>query len=164
MKGLVRASLLTCAGTAGVALGAPAAAQGAPPAPRGSATATQDTDTIIVTARRTEERLQDVPISITLFNQQQLTNRNLFNAADLGTYTPSLSTNARYGAEKAAIAIRGFVQDLATSPSVGVYFTDVVAPRGAGSTTSGNGVGRTWAGIRSTCRRSPPTSPTRRSR
>ena len=50
---------------------------------------------IIVTARRTEERLQDVPISITVFTPQQLTNRNIVNPGDLGTYTPSLSTNGR---------------------------------------------------------------------
>lgn len=40
---------------------------------------------IIVTARRTEEKLQDVPISITVFTQDQITNRNIFNAADLGS-------------------------------------------------------------------------------
>jgi iron complex outermembrane receptor protein len=46
------------------------------------------TGDIIVTARRSEERLQDVPISITVFNQQQISNRNIVTAADLGTYTP----------------------------------------------------------------------------
>jgi iron complex outermembrane receptor protein len=96
---------------------------------------------IIVTARRVEERLQDVPISITVFSPQQINNRNIINAADLGTFTPSLSTNSKFGSEKASFAIRGFVQDLATQPSVGVYFADVVAPRSGGSTTSGNGVG-----------------------
>ena len=41
---------------------------------------------VIVTARRVEERLQDVPISITVFNQEQLTNRNVINASDLAAY------------------------------------------------------------------------------
>lgn len=98
-------------------------------------------DDIVVTARRVEERLQDVPISITVFNQGQIDNRNIVNAADLAIYTPSLSVNARYGPEKASFAIRGFVQDLGTAPSVGVYFADVVGPRGASTTTGGNGVG-----------------------
>lgn len=98
-------------------------------------------DDIIVTARRVEERLQDVPISITVFDQNQLAQRNIINTADLGLYTPSLTTNAKYGPEKASFVIRGFVQDLATQPSVGVYFADVVGPRAGGSTTSGNGVG-----------------------
>jgi iron complex outermembrane receptor protein len=100
-----------------------------------------DTGAIVVTARRVEEKLQDVPISITVFTQQAISNRNIVNAADLGTYTPSLTTNSKFGAEKASFVIRGFVQDLATQPSVGVYFADVVAPRAGGSTTSGNGVG-----------------------
>jgi len=98
-------------------------------------------DDIIVTARRVEEKLQDVPISITVYNQEQIASRNIVNAADLGIYTPSLSTNSRFGVEKASFVIRGFVQDSPTQPSVGVYFADVVGPRAAASTPSGNGVG-----------------------
>src|ERR1700730_10033016 len=52
---------------------------------------------VIVTARRVEERLQDVPISITVFNQEQLTNRNVVNSTDLAAYTPSLSANTNFG-------------------------------------------------------------------
>ncbi|MCW1431641.1 TonB-dependent receptor [Novosphingobium sp. JCM 18896] len=100
-----------------------------------------DGSDIVVTARRTEERLQDVPISITVFNQAQISDRNIVTAADLGTYTPSLSTNTRFGPDKASFAIRGFSQDPATSPSVGVYFAEVVAPRSAGATTGGSGSG-----------------------
>ena len=86
---------------------------------------------IIVTARRFEERLQDVPISITVFNQEQLASRNVINSQDLALYTPSLSANNNFGSQNASFAIRGFVQDIGTQPSVGVYFADVVAPRGA---------------------------------
>ena len=74
---------------------------------------------IIVTARRTEERLQDVPISITVYNQDQLQKRNVAVASDLATYTPSLSVNTRFGPEKATFAIRGFNQD------AGDIFADV---------------------------------------
>ena len=99
------------------------------------------TGDIIVTARRTEEKLQDVPISITVFNQEQLTSRNITNATELAAYTPSLSLNSRYGPEKSSFAIRGFSQDLNTLPTVGVYFAEVVAPRLASNITSGNGAG-----------------------
>src|SRR5580693_558953 len=71
---------------------------------------------IIVTARRVEERLQDVPISITVFNQQQLNNRNIVNAQDLAGFTPSLSTNNNFGNANSSFAIRGFVQDIGTQP------------------------------------------------
>jgi iron complex outermembrane receptor protein len=97
---------------------------------------------VIVTARRVEERLQDVPISITVFNQEQLTNRNVVNSADLANYTPSLSANSNFGAENSSFAIRGFVQDAGTPPSVGVYFGDVVALRGpTQGTQAGDGAG-----------------------
>jgi iron complex outermembrane recepter protein len=99
------------------------------------------TGDIIVTARRTEERLQDVPISITVYNQQQLDNRNVTTATELAIYTPSLASNNRFGPDKASFAIRGFSMIETTSPTVGVYFADVVSPRAAAGTASGNGAG-----------------------
>src|SRR5580700_10826383 len=111
---------------------APAAA----PAPE------DDLLSIIVTARRFEERLQDVPISISVFNQQQLDNRNIVNANDLAAYTPSLQVNNNFGPDNSAFSIRGFVQDIGTQPSVGVFFADVVAPRGASNNIPvGDGAG-----------------------
>jgi len=103
--------------------------------------AAADDGAIIVTARRVEEKLQDVPISIQVFNQAQLTQKNISVATDLATYTPSLSVNQRYGPEKASFSLRGFVQDQSTAPTVGIYFAEVVGVRAQGGTTSGNTVG-----------------------
>jgi iron complex outermembrane receptor protein len=105
------------------------------------AMASNDDGAIIVTARRVEEKLQDVPISITVFTQDQLSNRNIVNSADLAAYTPSLSLNSRYGPEKSSFAIRGFSQDLQTQPTVGVYFADAPALRLNSNLTAGNGAG-----------------------
>src|SRR5439155_19257436 len=55
---------------------------------------------IIVTARRSEEKLQDVPISITVMSQEAISKRNITNAGDLANYVPSLATNANFGPEK----------------------------------------------------------------
>ena len=118
-----------------IVLSAPALAQEAD-----DATASGAGD-IIVTAQRVEQRLQDVPISITVFNQEQLTRRNIAVATDLAAYTPSLSVNQRFGPEKANFNIRGFNQDASTAPTVGVYFAEVVGVRAQGGTTSGNTVG-----------------------
>ncbi len=96
---------------------------------------------IVVTARRFEEKLQDVPISITVFTQEQLSNRNVVSSTDLAAYTPSLSLNARFGPDKASFAIRGFAQELNTLPTVAVYFADAVAPRLSSNITSGHGAG-----------------------
>ena len=89
-----------------------------------------EVEQVVVTARRREERLQDVPISISVFNQKQLQNHNVVNAQDLAAYTPSLQADSDFGSQNSSFAIRGFAQDIGTAPSVGVFFDDVVAPRG----------------------------------
>jgi len=94
---------------------------------------------IVVTARRVQERLQDVPVSISVFNQQQLDDRRVVDTSSLADNTPGLSASSNFGPLNASFAIRGFVQDNFTSPSVGVYFADVISPRGAASVTSGDG-------------------------
>ena len=86
---------------------------------------------IIVTARRVEEKLQDVPISITVLSQEAISKRNIVSGSDLGAYVPSLVSNQQFGPEKASFAIRGFTQEGKTSPSVAVYFADVVGGRGS---------------------------------
>ena len=102
-----------------------------PASPAGAAPAAPTgLETIVVTARRREERLQEVPISIKVLNQAQLSAHNIVTAQDLATYTPSLSVNTDFGSANTTFAIRGFVQDLGTQPSVATYFADVVAPRG----------------------------------
>ena len=94
---------------------------------------TGDLTEVIVTARRVEERLQDVPISIQVFSQTQLDRHDITNSSDLAQYTPSLSANPNFGNDETTFAIRGFNQDPGSPPSVGVYFADVVAPRGNGN-------------------------------
>jgi iron complex outermembrane receptor protein len=96
---------------------------------------------IIVTARRIEEKLSDVPISISVLSQQALTSRNVVQLADLANYTPGLAVNQRFGPERATFAIRGFSQDPGTSPSVGVYFAEVPGIRVQGGSLSGNTLG-----------------------
>ncbi|MDR3417215.1 MAG: TonB-dependent receptor [Nevskia sp.] len=111
----------------------------APPAPQTERANSNRLEEIVVTAERREERLQDVPISISVFTQKQLANANISNPSDLALYTPSLSVNPRFGSDNASFSIRGFTQDLRTTASVGVYFAEVVAPRGQSSQTSGDG-------------------------
>lgn len=135
MRGSLYKSSLCVTTALGLACTAPAYAEE-------SAQSAQTMADIIVTARRVEERLQDVPISITVFNQEQLAQQNVFSGKDLATYTPSLSANSRYGADFASFALRGFTQEARTTASVGVYFADVVTPRTSGAASaSGDGAG-----------------------
>lgn len=96
---------------------------------------------VIVTAQRRAESQQDVAISITVLNQEQLANANMTNTSDLADYTPSLSVNNRFGPENASFSLRGFTTALRTTASVGVYFAEVAAPRGQNVQTSGDGAG-----------------------
>jgi iron complex outermembrane recepter protein len=96
---------------------------------------------IIVNARRMDERLQDVPISITVLDEKSLANNNIVSAKDIATYTPGLSTNNRFGSDNTTWTIRGFTQEQRTTATVGTYFADVVAPRGSGATQGGDGAG-----------------------
>lgn len=106
------------------------------------AQAVGNAEDIVVTARRVEERLQDVPISISVFNQQQLSERNVLSGDDLAKITPGLTSNSQFGTEHTAFNLRGFKQDIGTSPTVGVYFGDVVTPRGGASGSfAGDGAG-----------------------
>ncbi|MCW1401704.1 TonB-dependent receptor [Novosphingobium sp. MW5] len=136
MKAIYRTTASIFAAALMMSLGGPALAQDA-----SDEDAADSAGDIVVTARRVEERLQDVPISITVFNQEQLSQRNIAVPSDLATYTPSLSSNTRFGPEKATFAIRGFNQDASTAPTVGVYFADVVGTRAQGGTAGGNTVG-----------------------
>ncbi len=123
---LVPASLLS------LGLAAPVMAQTAPQVAM---------EEVFVSARRQEENSQDIPISITIVDQEALANANVFSAVDLKQFAPSLAVNTRFGPDQASFAIRGFTQELRTTPSVGFYFAEVVAPRGGGSVTSGDGAG-----------------------
>jgi iron complex outermembrane receptor protein len=96
-----------------------------------------DERAIIVTARRVEERLQDVPISLTVVSPERLTKANISSAEDLTRVVPGLNVQSRFSAEQTSFSIRGFSQDLRTSASVGTYFAEVVAPRGGGATLPG---------------------------
>ena len=96
---------------------------------------------IVVTARRVEEKLQDVPISITVLSEKTLANNNITSAKDIATYTPGLSTNNRFGSDNTTWTVRGFTQEQRTTATVGTYFADVVAPRGSGATQGGDGAG-----------------------
>jgi iron complex outermembrane receptor protein len=107
-------------------------------APVPTAESTEDLSEIVVTARRVEERAQDVPISMTIFSQQALSDRNIVTATDLAAATPSVAVDNQFGNDVTSFSIRGFAQQLNTTPSVAVYFADAVLPRG-GSVGEGGG-------------------------
>jgi iron complex outermembrane receptor protein len=139
--GLRTFKLLTGAGLLATALAAHADSASAPTSVE--TTSASGLQEIVVTARRTEESLQDVPISISVLSQADLNKRNITSTQDLGNYVPSLTVDNQFSGDAESFAIRGFYQELSSTPTVGVYFADAPEPRGGtiAGTTSGDGVG-----------------------
>lgn len=85
------------------------------------------TGEIVVTARRKDEILQDVPVAITAFSQASLNERVITTSYDLAKSTPGLVVNASSGnASLPDFSIRGRGQFFgAASGSVETYFAEV---------------------------------------
>lgn len=97
---------LAC-GTAFATLPMAAVAQTRLPAPlateRSNAAEQSDSRDIIVTANKREERLQDVPISVSVISGDQITKQNMNEVTDLTRSTPALNSAGPFG----ALSIRG---------------------------------------------------------
>jgi outer membrane receptor protein involved in Fe transport len=87
-------------------------------------------DEIVVTAQRREERLQDVPISVTAFTQEKMDAQGIRNVDDLTTLTPGvtferigLTAASNYNDENSDISIRG-IDSSAGSSTTAIYIDD----------------------------------------
>ena len=80
---------------------------------------------IVVTARRTEETLSDVPISIAAYSQESLDEQGVRNIDDIAQITPgvTLTRNDQRNAGAANIAIRG-ISSSSGSATTGIYIDD----------------------------------------
>src|SRR5262249_32642398 len=92
----------------------------------------QEEGDIVVTARRVEERLQDIPLSVTVVNAATLEDAQISGTEDLAQITPSLqfATVAPLSGNNSAaqVFIRGIGQTDPTAgvdPGVGIYIDDV---------------------------------------
>lgn len=96
---------------------------------------------VVVTARKREEKLQDVPISITAISGKELDERGLSDIAALTNSTPNLEINNGRpdgGGSTAQIYIRGVGQNdflIPNDPGVGLYVDDVYVSRSSGAIT-----------------------------
>lgn len=81
---------------------------------------------IVVTARRREESLQEVPIAVTAFTTEQLTQKAITDRTSLADNTPSLFTiSGGYPREFAYFALRGQGPAFGSTPGVVNYFAEV---------------------------------------
>ncbi|HJU39121.1 MAG TPA: TonB-dependent receptor, partial [Tahibacter sp.] len=94
-------------------------------------------DTVTVTARKREETLQDVPISVTAFTAESLDKLNVTDISDLAGKVPNLTIYAARGSNTTLTAyIRGIGQSdplWGFEPGVGIYLDDVYVARPQGA-------------------------------
>ena len=92
---------------------------------------------VIVTARRREESLQDVPVAITALTADQLLEQNVRTLEDMTAYAPNIKVNAGRATTSTINAyIRGVGQNdplWGFEPGVGIYLDDVYIARPQGA-------------------------------
>jgi len=64
-------------------------------------------DEIVVTARKMEESLQDVPMSVTAFSSQDIDRKGINNISDVARLTPSLQFDESFAQSDTRIVVRG---------------------------------------------------------
>jgi len=115
----------------GTVHGAPAATDAATPSSEAP-----DMQAIVVTARRTAERLQDVPVAVTALAPEALAEQRIASQVDLQFATPGLTVRETGSSDQLNFAIRGQSIDAFSfaSPAVVAYFNEVQV--GGGAATS----------------------------
>lgn len=125
--GTACAILLTASGVAHAQSAEPAA----PPAQ--AADSSNNLDEVIVQARRRDENVQDVPLSVTALSAQDLAEGSIADVQDLTRSVPNLTVSPSTGRrDTATFGIRSQrnIQDgIDADPSVGVYFSDMYVAR-----------------------------------
>lgn len=118
---------------AGAAQAQESAAQAEPPAAE-SDDGLQD---IVVTARRREERLQEVPVAVTAISGDELASRSIQQVLDLTRTVPGFTASqGGFGGGVPRFTIRSqvqFEQLISLDPAVGIYFAEVIQARAHGT-------------------------------
>lgn len=89
--------------------------------------AQQGIEEVVVTARKREENVQDVPMAIAAFSAEQLARNQVSDITDLQKMTPNITINETSGLLTGAIQIfvRGIGNDPGFDQGVGIYVDDV---------------------------------------
>jgi iron complex outermembrane receptor protein len=111
-----------------------------PPDPNADGEEAEALESVIVTARRRAESLQDTPVAVTALSAEALERQQIIGTVDLDKIAPNIQFHS-YGTltgnnSAAQVFIRGIGQSDATpavDPGVGVYIDDVYMGRAVGA-------------------------------
>jgi iron complex outermembrane recepter protein len=95
-------------------------------APDPSANSAGDLQEVVVSARRHEERLENVPVSVSVLSAQTLAEQKVQSETDLQSSVPGLTVRQSTTSNQLSFDIRGQTQDAdsATAPTVLTYFNE----------------------------------------
>ena len=130
---LINRSVAAAIALMGTTMGSAHAQEGAP-APAAN---TSDAGVVVVTARRREETLQDVPVSVTAFNADQLSKQGIPDITALALALPNTTMKASRATNSTLTAfIRGVGQQdplAGFEAGVGIYIDDIYLARPQGA-------------------------------
>ena len=121
---LITASVIAIAPMNGAQAGTAEAQQAEAQQAQGASVA----DDIVVTARRREERLNDVPIAVTAFNEDLLKSAQVITPKELSQFVPSLNVNTGNAREGNRFTLRGQGATLAAGEAVVTYLAEAPVP------------------------------------
>lgn len=98
------------------------------------ATKSRNIETVVVTAQKREEILQDVPASISVLGGEQVENLSLNSLSDFATYVPGFAVSSGGSPGLARLTLRGIQTGGGGAPLVGMYIND--APVGSSRSPS----------------------------
>jgi outer membrane receptor protein involved in Fe transport len=96
----------------------------------------QSIEEIVVTARKKEESLQEVPISISAFSNEQMRARGISNNYEVASFTPNFNTVKLTGRDTDRPTIRGMTAPNSRGEPNASYFIDGVFVGRSISTTT----------------------------
>ncbi len=133
MRIIFRTLLLACVAPCALDLSVAMAQTDSTPA----ATSDNELEEVVVTARRVQEKLQDVPLSITAITTKDLEQQQIFSVEDLGGTVPSLNIQPQIGSPAVPqITIRGIANG-SLNPEVdtpiGIYVDGVYLGNSVGA-------------------------------
>ena len=90
---------------------------------------------VIVTARKRDENLQQVPTAINVLTASALEDRQIANIVDLERTSPNVTLTETGGSQAGALQVfmRGIGNDNGFDPGIGIYIDDVFIQRPQGS-------------------------------
>ena len=92
-----------------------------------------DLEEVVVTARKREENLQEVPLSVTAFNASTLQDYRMFSPEDIAAFTPGFSFVNSFGRDSDRPVVRG-MSNILGSPNASFFIDGVFVPGTIAST------------------------------